>query len=125
MRATEELRAEHDGILVILAILEKISDRISTGETVELGHLDKIMEFLRVFADRCHHGKEEGILFPALEEAGVPKEGGPIGVMLYEHTDGRNHIKEMSDALEGLKAGNESARHAFVDASRKYVALLR
>jgi hemerythrin-like domain-containing protein len=34
--------------------------------------------FLKEFADRCHHGKEEDFLFPALEKAGIKKEGGPI-----------------------------------------------
>jgi hemerythrin-like domain-containing protein len=36
-----------------------------------------MMEFLSVFADTCHHGKEEDFLFPGLEAAGIPNEGGP------------------------------------------------
>jgi hemerythrin-like domain-containing protein len=82
MRPTEELRAEHDGILVMLKILERVSGQLTSPSTVELKHLDQILEFLKVFVDRCHHGKEEDILFPALEEAGIPRRGGPIGVML-------------------------------------------
>jgi hemerythrin-like domain-containing protein len=35
------------------------------------------MEFLTVFVDKCHHGKEEEFLFPALEAAGIAREGGP------------------------------------------------
>lgn len=125
MRATEELRAEHDGILTILEILEKISNRLSAGEAVEASHLDQIMEFLKVFADRCHHGKEEGILFPALEEAGIPNQGGPIGVMLHEHTDGRAYIQEMDNALDGMKKGDSDAPRSFANASRLYIDLLK
>jgi hemerythrin-like domain-containing protein len=37
------------------------------------------MGFLKEFADKRHHGKEEGILFPALVEADIPEKGGHIG----------------------------------------------
>jgi hemerythrin-like domain-containing protein len=98
---------------------------LSAGEAVEVSHLDQILEFLKVFADRCHHGKEEGILFPALEEAGIPNQGGPIGVMLHEHTDGRVYIKEMDKALDGMKKGDLDASHSFANASRRYIELLK
>lgn len=61
--------------------------------------LEGIMEFLMVFVDKCHHGKEEDFLFPALEAAGVARDGGPIGVMLHEHERGRRHIADMKNAL--------------------------
>jgi len=41
--------------------------------------------FLEVFVDKCHHGEEEKVLFPAMEEAGIPRQGVPIGVMIYEY----------------------------------------
>ena len=47
-------------------------------------HLDQLFEFFGVFVDRCHHGKEEALLFPALEAVGIGNNGGPIGVMLRE-----------------------------------------
>ena len=55
--------------------------------------------FLKEFADKCHHGKEEGILFPALTAAGLPSQGGPVGVMLHEHVEGRALIQEMEKAV--------------------------
>lgn len=50
--------------------------------------LEQLLNFFRVFADLCHHGKEEQYLFPALEAAGIPRESGPAGVMLAEHAEG-------------------------------------
>ncbi len=125
MNATEELRAEHEGILIMLKIMETICDRLESGEPVDMAHLEGIIEFLRVFAEQCHHGKEEDILFPAMEKAGVPREGGPIGVMLTEHGVGRNCIRRMGDALQAMKAGDKDAQRRFVDAAREYIGLLR
>jgi len=65
---------------------------------VDISHLDQILEFLKVFVDKCHHGKEEKVLFPAMEEAGIPRQGGPISVMFYEHERGRSYVR-------GLRSG--------------------
>ena len=73
MNATDQLRAEHEGILTMLQILERISEQMNSGKQADTAHLGKIVEFLQVFADKCHHGKEEDILFPALEKVGIPR----------------------------------------------------
>ena len=52
---------------------------------------------VREFADEYNHRKEEGALFPALEEAGLPPQG-PVAVMLYEHSEGRKLLKQIGDA---------------------------
>jgi hemerythrin-like domain-containing protein len=75
--------------------------------------------FLKEFADKCHHGKEEGILFPELAKAGIPEQGGPIGVMLSEHTEGRKLIKEMEESIAPKPDVSK-----FVDSARKYQTLL-
>ncbi len=124
MNATDQLRAEHEGILTMLQILERISEQMNSGKRANLGHLDQIIEFLGVFADKCHHGKEEDILFPALEKVGIPREGGPIGVMLHDHDQGRKYIREMREALEELRKGQDGA-DGFVRAARGYIELLR
>ena len=99
MTATDDLRAEHEGILRMLGVMRAISTRIEAGGTVPAVELTGILDFLKIFADKCHHGKEEDILFPALEAAGMPHEGGPIGVMLHEHALGRGLIRDMDAAL--------------------------
>jgi hemerythrin-like domain-containing protein len=73
-----------------------------------------------LFADKCHHGKEEGILFPEMETAGIPKENGPIGQMLAEHAEGRKFIAQMSDALLKNFQANE-----FIGPAMNYINLLR
>ena len=124
MFPTEQLKDEHAGIKLMLDILAKVCDRLESGERVDQRHLDKILEFLNVFVDKCHHAKEEDILFPAMERAGIPGEGGPIGVMLAEHRLGRENIEEMSEAAAKLGRGGRGASSQFVQNARSYIELL-
>ena len=124
MKPTEELRQDHQAIKRMLSILEGASRKLEAGEAVDAEDLAEMIEFIRVFADRCHHGKEEDLLFVAMEEAGVPREGGPIGVMLQEHDMGRGFVRGMDEALAAFRAGKATARSAFVRNARNYVLLL-
>jgi hemerythrin-like domain-containing protein len=118
------LRAEHQIILRVVRVLSRIMDSFEeTGRFPEAA-LAKCVEFIRLFADACHHGKEEDLLFPVLEARGIPREGGPIGVMLYEHKIGRELTKEMAGALPGAASGEDRARARFLNAARQYTDLI-
>jgi hemerythrin-like domain-containing protein len=110
---------EHRVIEQVLSCLEKLADRCEAGEDLDGTSALEALEFFRNFADRCHHGKEEGHLFPLLEARGFRRQGGPTGVMLYEHEEGRGLVAAMARAIE-RDAPREFARHA-----RAYVGLLR
>lgn len=124
MYATQQLRDEHEGILVMLTVLDHLATAIQRGEAVNTDHLEEIVGFLRTFADTCHHGKEEEYLFPALKAAGIPGEGGPIGVMLEEHTEGRAHIRAMATALAQWTTDAQAPK-TFAEHAQAYVRLLR
>ena len=119
--ASQELVNEHNAILQALNVLETICVKITSEGSYDKKDLEDILDFLKIFADKCHHGKEEGLLFPALEEAGMKKEFGPIAVMLSEHVMGRGFIKQMDEALNS----NPLNTAGFVDASENYIYLLR
>jgi len=119
--ASEELINEHEGILFGLRILEKMVGLLKDGTAVDTGDLNGALEFFRLFADTCHHGKEEGLLFPAMEAHGIPGERGPIGQMLSEHTEGRGYIARMAGAVEASPFG----RKDFIEAAGGYIRLLR
>lgn len=99
--ASQDLMDEHEGILHGLSILEKMTARLPSGGDGLRGDLAAMVDFLRLFADKCHHGKEEGLMFPAMEKYGIPKDRGPIGQMLVEHEQGRKFISGMAKAIEG------------------------
>jgi hemerythrin-like domain-containing protein len=121
-RATQLLSDEHRVIERVLNVLEELTR--NRGE-VPLQTWKKALEFVRGFADQCHHLKEEKLLFPTLEEHGIPSEGGPVGMMLMEHEEGRSYVRSMLAAVEMLEAKNEGGREALLDGARAYVRLLR
>jgi hemerythrin-like domain-containing protein len=124
MIPTEELKQEHQGILLMLRILDKVAAKIESGEKTDPDHLERIVDFFRVFADKCHHGKEEDLLFPAMEKCGIPRVRGPIGVTLKEHQEGRGYIRGMADALARYKKGESSDLKEFTQNARGYITLL-
>ncbi len=124
MKATQQLRDEHEGIKVMLNILEQVCRRLEASGSLDQEHFEGILEFLKVFVDKCHHGKEEDLLFPALVAAGSPKEG-PISAMLREHEIGRTYVKSMGEAFAEYMAGDTSASRNIVNKSDDYVVLLR
>ena len=124
MSPTEELKEEHQGITLMLKVLEKICTKMEAQEKVDPNHLERIVEFFRVFADKCHHGKEEDLLFPEMEKAGVPRERGPIGVMLAEHNQGRAFVRGMGEAASRYKQDDARGRTEFVENARNYISLL-
>ncbi len=125
MEATKILMDEHRVIERVLTALQVAAERVSRGEEMRPAFFVDAALFIKNFADGCHHNKEEGVLFNAMNEAGMPTEGGPIGVMLAEHEQGRLFTREMKDAAQKWEAGDLSARAAVVQNALGYVALLR
>lgn len=124
MKATQQLKEEHEGVKVMLDIIERVSKQLEETGKLNQEHFEKILGFLKTFVDQCHHGKEEELLFPALEVAGVPKDG-PIKVMLQEHDLGRNYVRAMRDALARFGTGEKSASRDMVQNAAGYITLLR
>ncbi|MCS6806931.1 MAG: hemerythrin domain-containing protein [Blastocatellia bacterium] len=118
------LKSEHRVIERALGALDGICQRMEQNERIPSEALSSLIDFFRMFADRCHHGKEEAQLFPALVERGIPREGGPIGVMLYEHEVGRGLVKEFSQAAEAYHSGDASAGQQIISVGHRYIELL-
>lgn len=126
MRATDSLKDDHRVIERLLRVLFTASQYLQKGEDVDPQIYRKAVDFIVNFGDRCHHHKEEDNLFPSMEKVGVPKEGGPIGMMLVEHDEGRAHVRELVGALDKYEAGDKSAtvRNAIIGHSLGYARLL-
>jgi hemerythrin-like domain-containing protein len=123
--ATQILRDEHETILSMLDATEEVARSLEAGTAVPAQTLNDIIEFLRLFADRCHHGKEEDLLFPLLQQKGMPVDGGPVAVMLMEHDEGRGFIREMDEAAKQYQNGEKDAGTQWAEAAGNYVGLLR
>ena len=124
MKATQQLRDEHEGVKIMLGILEKVCQQFEKKGNMNQEHFERIIEFFKIFVDKCHHGKEEDLLFPALIAEGVPKEG-PIAVMLHEHEMGRHYVKAMSEAYATYIAGDKSTSKDIMQNGHGYISLLK
>ncbi len=125
MKPIKDLKSEHEAVTVTLRILDSICNTAEkTGQISNPDHLEKLLEFFKTFVDTCHHTKEEELLFPALEEIGVSRESGPIGVMLKEHQQGREYVVKMNDSLAKYVDGDKEAAGGFMKSARAYIALL-
>ncbi|VFJ12695.1 hemerythrin domain-containing protein [Candidatus Nitrosocosmicus franklandus] len=85
MSPTDSLRKDHVLIEKMINALRTMSTLLRNGNSIPPTILEQTIEFSTNFTNTCHHGKEEESLFPSLEKNGMPKEGGPIARMLYEH----------------------------------------
>jgi len=124
MLATENLKEEHQVILRMIKVLIVASERLERGEDVSLDVFKKALDFIRTFADRCHHGKEQDTLFPALGERGIPTQGGPIAVMLMEHEQGRQFVRGLAEAVARYESSDNTAKSAIIENARGYAELL-
>ncbi len=119
MKPTEILYQEHRVIEQVLDCLEKMAEHAEHSGVVEKQPALDAVAFFRGFADKCHHGKEEAQLFPAMEAKGFPRQGGPTGVMIQEHEIGRAHVRAIAAAAE------QGAAAEFVKEARGFIELLR
>jgi hemerythrin-like domain-containing protein len=116
MQATSSLRRDHDLIEKMLKALAVTADMLSKNQSVPKPVLDNTIDFITNFTNVCHHGKEEQVLFPALVKNGMPREGGPIARMIFEH--------EITKRLaENLRAS--SAKYADSGDSNQLISDLR
>jgi len=125
VKAITILMDEHRLIEQVLGSLETLALEVEAGRTVERPIVAEYAGFFREFADACHHGKEEDLLFARMVERGFPKEAGPIGVMLHEHRLGRQRVAGLRSIGEGDGEVGAAERQLFLEASLEFVPLLR
>jgi Rrf2 family protein len=121
MHPTQALMDEHQTILRVLCCVEELI-RNDVHEDEPRETFAAIVDFIRTYADKLHHAKEEDLLFPAMEARGIPAEQGPTAVMRQEHEIGRTFVARMASAC-----GDEDSfsRAALAEPALGYVDLLR
>jgi hemerythrin-like domain-containing protein len=118
MKSTNCLTQEHKLILRALDVMDAVALSIDSRRKVDEDDLDKLLDFLRWFADAHHQTKEETILFPALRAA-ASSEDRPIQHMLFEHNQERQSIEDLE---KDLRLGNLSD---FASRSNRFNSTLR
>jgi hemerythrin-like domain-containing protein len=125
MSATDILRHEHQIILLVLDGVEREAERIRETGAVQADTVAEMVDFFQSFADRCHHQKEERLLFVRMRERGMPAGRGPIASMLHEHDQGRALVSAIAQALLQAEAGDPQAIASVHENLQAYVLFLR
>jgi hemerythrin-like domain-containing protein len=125
MNPTDILMDEHRVIEQVLNSLEQMIDRAAKSGRLEEEPARQAIEFFRMFADHCHHGKEEAHLFPVMEARGFAGGCGPVAVMLREHELGRLYVDGMEAAIQRASDGDADALQWFTEHGQSYIRLLR
>ncbi len=125
MKPTDILMDEHRVIEQVLNVLDKIIERTATVGRLEEEPAREAMEFFRMFADHCHHGKEEAQLFPLMEARGFSGRCGPVALMLREHELGRMYVDGMEAVIGRASEGDADALQWFAEHGRSYIRLLK
>lgn len=102
---------EHENIRRMLKVARNLSYRVLTNGNYDIDDLPRIIDFVRNYADKHHHGKEEDILFETMsKEIERLAKSGAITGMYIEHDNGRLYMTNLEKAVEELKSGNDEAR---------------
>jgi hemerythrin-like domain-containing protein len=101
---------EHRVIEKLVALIRLAAEAGRREGRVDLRFVEMALDFLKTYADRCHHGKEEGILFRALERKSMaPAHRAIMDALIEEHRLGRRKVRELSEAAEAYGRGEGAA----------------
>tara|TARA_Y100000310_G_C20497588_1_gene722319 strand:- start:139 stop:675 length:537 start_codon:yes stop_codon:yes gene_type:complete len=120
IKPTRILTNEHKNILKVITAVENECAALERGKSINKAFFEKVIDFIRNYADRLHHGKEEDILFKEFNkraEAGAT-HCNPVQQMLHEHELGRGFVKGMEDGL------NENNKAKLIKNANQYASLL-
>jgi len=107
--STASLRRDHELIEKVIKAMEATIQLLENEKQIPDSILFPVIDFSKNFTDVCHHSKEENALFPALEQAGMPRNMGPIAMMLIDHERSREIGRQMEQsAKEYLESGNST-----------------
>jgi hemerythrin-like domain-containing protein len=126
MDSIELMKYEHENIKRGLTVLRKMCIVVLNSKLENYDDFSKMIDFIRNYADKHHHSKEEAILFKIMsEDLGDESVKGPLSGMYIEHDLGRLFIKSLEEALNKVKEGNLDARVDVIANAIAYTDLLK
>jgi hemerythrin-like domain-containing protein len=110
MKPRGPLMIEHRLIEKMLGVIAAEARRIEAGGTVDPLFIDAAVDFIRFYADRTHHGKEEDILFHELEGKKLsPEHAAAMAELVEEHRMARERVKLIVAAKDRFQNGEPGA----------------
>jgi hemerythrin-like domain-containing protein len=93
------LMREHRLIERMLDVMKSELEKMQASNRADPVFIEAATDFIKTYADRCHHGKEEEILFRDLEKKPLQEEHRRVmNELVEEHVHGRAVVKKLTDA---------------------------
>jgi hemerythrin-like domain-containing protein len=116
MKPIGPLMIEHRLIEKMISIVDARIKGHEEKHQITPGFVDVVVDFVRIYADRTHHGKEEDILFRDLAEKDLSSADSAImEELMEEHKLGRKLVAELVEAKESYLQGNKEAFSVIID----------
>ncbi len=110
MQARGLLMIEHRLIERMISVIERVLEQTESTQKIDPLFVDTAVDFIRMYADRTHHGKEEDILFRDLSQRPLSVEDQQVmNELIQEHVFGRQTTKALVEANARYRKGEESA----------------
>ena len=122
---TKVMVNEHQLILRMITLVEQNTALLEAGKFRNWQFYLDAVDFIRNYADRFHHAKEEDVLFVELIKNGMPEKSSPIEAMHIEHDQGRAHVRALEEAVQKALAGEIGQGAVIAEHAKGYAALLR
>jgi len=114
---------EHRLIERMIKVMASKMARMKTGRTADPAFIETAVDFIRTYADRCHHGKEEDILFRELKKKSISQDHHKImDELIEEHRQGRKVTGKLVEANERYMAGDSEALDEIIECLQTLVA---
>jgi len=105
------LMKEHRLIERMIALLMREAKNLESGADLDAGFIKEAVDFMKTYADECHHGKEENILFRELAKKQLAQEhAGIMSQLVADHKYGRKTVKKFAEANALYEKGDKNAR---------------
>ena len=122
MQSRGPLMIEHRLIERMITLIKQKLNQIEKTNQVDPLLIDTIVDFIRIYADRTHHGKEEDILFRELSNKQMSDQDIKImDELVDEHVLGRKTTKELVEANLKYRNGEKSALTVIISKLRNLV----
>ncbi len=110
MQARGPLMIEHRLIEEMLNVIRRTLEHVEQAQAIDPYFVDTAVDFIRVYADRTHHGKEEDIMFRDLRKKQLSNEDRLLmDELIEDHIFSRNTTKALVEANMRYRRGNEAA----------------
>jgi hemerythrin-like domain-containing protein len=110
------LMEEHRLIERMMSLLRREAQRIEAGNEVDLSVIDQAVDFIRMYADKTHHAKEENILFRDAAGKNLAADHRTLlQELLDEHNHGRRNVGELAEASKQAAQGSAAARRTILE----------